>query len=280
MREKHWRITCICLNKLLIYFMVRYHLQIFFSGVLIMRKYRPTTAFTWHTTSYRLHHAIKAWNNNTPSCHGEITLSKIDVMYPNAIPNQISTISMHISSLVKICWELLKLLSWKENTNVLRADNSTKHWQNLPISNPKPDLYNINACTKFGENPLIFTQVIVWKRKSGRTDRHTTDELTDVYFCVSLHGKYPCVLKIRWHGLLLCAYCFKTLSCIVHCTRLGCKPVWALIKLNQCLCQLWECYGLYDSIEQAVVVYIHGKSWLFHKSLIHFILVYKLSFRS
>ena len=41
-------------------------------------------------------------------------------------------------------------------------DNSVK---NLPISNPKPDLHNINAHTKFGENPLTFTQVIVWKRK-------------------------------------------------------------------------------------------------------------------
>ena len=30
----------------------------------------------------------------------------------------------------------------------------------MPISNPKPDLYNINAYTKFGESPLIFTQVI------------------------------------------------------------------------------------------------------------------------
>ena len=29
------------------------------------------------------------------------------------------------------------------------------------ISNPKPDLYN--AHTKFGENPLTFTQVIVGK---------------------------------------------------------------------------------------------------------------------
>ena len=50
-----------------------------------------------------------------------------------------------------------------------RADNSVK---NLPISNPKPDLHNINAHTKFGENPLMFTQVIIWKRK---TDGRTTD---------------------------------------------------------------------------------------------------------
>ena len=60
---------------------------------------------------------------------------------------------------------------------VSRADNSLKIWRNLPISNPKPDIHNINAHTKFGENPLMFTQVIIRKRKpegrtyDGRTDR-------------------------------------------------------------------------------------------------------------
>ena len=49
-----------------------------------------------------------------------------------------------------------------------QADNSVKNWRNLPISNRKPDLHNINAHTKFGENPLLFTQVIVRKRKYGR----------------------------------------------------------------------------------------------------------------
>ena len=48
---------------------------------------------------------------------------------------------------------------------VSTADNSVKNWRNLPISNPKPDLHNINAHTKFGENPLMFTQVIIRKRK-------------------------------------------------------------------------------------------------------------------
>ena len=49
----------------------------------------------------------------------------------------------------------------------------TKIWAFLgPISNSKPDLHNINAQTKFGENPLRFTQVIIQKWKyacvSGR----------------------------------------------------------------------------------------------------------------
>ena len=54
-----------------------------------------------------------------------------------------------------------------------------KNLRNLPINNPKPDLYNINAHTEFGENPLSFTQVIVRKRKYGRTYDRRTDEHTD-----------------------------------------------------------------------------------------------------
>ena len=48
------------------------------------------------------------------------------------------------------------------------ADNSVKIWRNLPISNPKPDLLNVNAYSKFDENPLLFTQDLVRKRKYGR----------------------------------------------------------------------------------------------------------------
>ena len=77
---------------------------------------------------------------------------------------------------VKIPWHLHKLLSRNENMGVSLADNSVKIWQNLPISNPKPDLHNINAHTKFGENPLMFTQVIIWKlNMDGWMDVRVTD---------------------------------------------------------------------------------------------------------
>ena len=53
---------------------------------------------------------------------------------------------------------------------VSQADNSVKIWRNLPITNLKPDLHNINAHIKFGENQLMFTQVIIQKRKTdGQT---------------------------------------------------------------------------------------------------------------
>ena len=87
---------------------------------------------------------------------------------PLAIANQISLMSMHIASLVKILCYLLKLYSGNENMGVSRADNSVKNWRNLPIRKTKPDLHNINAHTKFGENPLLFTQVILQKWKYGR----------------------------------------------------------------------------------------------------------------
>ena len=49
-----------------------------------------------------------------------------------------------------------------------RADNSVNILRNLPISNPKLDLLNVNIYSKFDENPFLFTQVIIRKRKYGR----------------------------------------------------------------------------------------------------------------
>ena len=83
---------------------------------------------------------IKTLNYNTQSlsCQRQITLSNIDEICPLAIPNQTSLISMHVLSLVKIPWHLLKLSSGNKNMGMSQADNSIKIWQNLPISNPKP----------------------------------------------------------------------------------------------------------------------------------------------
>ena len=84
-------------------------------------------------------------------------------------------------NLVKIYWHLLKSSFGNENMGVSRADNSVKNLRNLPISNPKPDLHNINAHTKFSENQLKLTQVIVRKRNTdGRTDILTNGFNTDV----------------------------------------------------------------------------------------------------
>ena len=96
----------------------------------------------------RLPWQIQMWNDNIPSllCQGQITLSKIDEICPLAIQNQISTISMHIPSLVRIHWLFLVII-WKRKYGCVLGK-----FKNLPISNRKSDLHNINADTKSGEN--------------------------------------------------------------------------------------------------------------------------------
>ena len=60
--------------------------------------------------------------NTLSSCSKQITLSIIDEIYPLAIPNKISFISMHVPSLVKSL-DIYKLSSRNEDTDVSRADN-------------------------------------------------------------------------------------------------------------------------------------------------------------
>ena len=78
---------------------------------------------------------------------------------------------MQLASFVKIKFEFVSLSSRTENTKLLWLDNSVKNWQNLPISNFKPDPHNINAHTKFCENPLIFTKGIVQKQTNKQTKK-------------------------------------------------------------------------------------------------------------
>ena len=68
------------------------------------------------------HQKIKTLNYNTPpiSCRRQI----FDEICPFTIPNQISIISMHIPSLVKIHWCLLMLLSRNKKT-----DGWTYNWR-------------------------------------------------------------------------------------------------------------------------------------------------------
>ena len=77
---------------------------------------------------------------------------------------------MHIPSLMKIHWIYARYRPETKIRMCLGANSSVKNGQNLPFSNRKPDLQSINAHTKFGENPLIFTQVIVPKGNYGWTD--------------------------------------------------------------------------------------------------------------
>ena len=131
----------------------------------------------------------------------QITLSNIDEIWRLAIPNQISFISINVPSLVKIPWQFLKLSSGNENMGMFRADNSVKIWRNLPICNPKPHLVNISAHTKFGENPLMFTQVIIRKQKYGHVwGRKLCQNLTKIahYQSQTRSSQYQCTYQVWW----------------------------------------------------------------------------------
>ena len=97
--------------------------------------------------------------------------------------------SMHIASLDKIPCYLLKLSSGNDNMGMSWADNSVKIWRNLPISNPKPDLYNINAHTKFGENPWCLLKLS--SRNEKWTIERTTDGRTDGHMDVQRETIIP-----------------------------------------------------------------------------------------
>ena len=65
-------------------------------------------------------------------------------------------------------------VKWKRETIIPRhyhlsygGQITVTKWRNLPIRTQNPHLHNINSHTKFGENLLVFTHVIVWKRKYG-----------------------------------------------------------------------------------------------------------------
>ena len=130
---------------------------------------------------------MKIW-----ACLGQITLSKFDEICPLAIQNQgpvvqsaVSlTSSLRVISLTVLTDSIYSILIFllkkcehffsKKFQNICVSldvnfneslTNDVVHFEQLG-----PDLYNINAHTKFGENPLEFTQAIIWKRN---TDRHT-----------------------------------------------------------------------------------------------------------
>ena len=49
--------------------------------------------------------------------------------------------------------------NWNDNTlpPLCGGQITVKNCHNLPISNPEPDVHNINTHTKFGKNPMTST---------------------------------------------------------------------------------------------------------------------------
>ena len=96
-----------------------------------------------------------------------ITLRSFDEIYPSSIPNHSLPVSTNMQSLKKISQKLLKLESGIEKMQFLtsiKGHNSKVIRRNLPSSNPKPLLADINSYAKFKENRSKTTQVRERKR--------------------------------------------------------------------------------------------------------------------
>ena len=77
---------------------------------------------------------------------------------------------------------------------VSRADNSVKIWRNLPISNPKPDLLNVNAYSKFDENPLLFTKLLSGNENMGVS---RADNSVKIWRNLPISNRKPDLLNVN-----------------------------------------------------------------------------------
>ena len=104
---------------------------------------------------------------------------------------------------MKIHWDLLQLLSWKENADVLQQITA-----NLLTSNAKTDLHNINALTKFHENPLISIELSSRNEiiNMSQADNSNIEEICPLatprqISTISVH--IPSFVKNHWYLLKL-----------------------------------------------------------------------------
>ena len=141
----------------------------------------------------RADNSIKIWRN-------------LPISNPKPDLNSINT---HTKFGKTIYWCLLKLSSGNKNMGVSLADNSVKIWRNLPISNPKAELHNINAYIVWWKSINVFSsyrpetkiwayleQIPLWK-----FDESCPLAIPNQNFTVSVHIQnlvniYLCLLKL------------------------------------------------------------------------------------
>ena len=128
---------------------------------------RPRSDCFWWSSLIRVytvcHYTISKYFKEL---HKKQNLGKINTWNCNTLPA--------CNYQVKIFWcnNLLKLSSQKRKYG--RGGQITvKNWSSLPISNPKPDLHNINAHTKFGGNSLLSSRHKILTN-GQRIDGHTS----------------------------------------------------------------------------------------------------------
>ena len=123
---------------------------------------------------------------------------------------QFQTRSLQYQCTYQVWWKSIDInwLSYgNENTDVWRAKISVKKWRNVVISKAKQYLHNISAHTKFGLDPLIFSQVIVRKRTyrsvcGGQIiDANYPSAIPNQISTIAMH--IQSLDKIHWHLLKL-----------------------------------------------------------------------------
>ena len=127
-------------------------------------------------------------------CHWQITLSNIDEICPSAIPNKISFKSMHVPSLVKIPWHLLKLPSGNENMSI----TPSKFDEICPLAIPNqiskismhiPSLVKILWCLlKLSSGNEKRTDGRIGRLMDGPTDWHMdvqSETIIPGHYCVA-----------------------------------------------------------------------------------------------
>ena len=93
----------------------------------------------------------------------------------------------------------INIISYCPEMKILMCpgQKTVKHRWNLLISSPKPDLCNINAHTKFGENPLLFTrycqstknQTCCWQITLSKIDEIISGPKPDLHN-INAHTKF------------------------------------------------------------------------------------------
>ena len=113
---------------------------------------------------------------------------------------------------------------------MLQADNSVKIWRNLSISDPETDLHNIKAHTKFHENPLMFSQVIILKWKTDGWQLMDRQMDGQTHRCPRWnHNTLPllCGEVFRIFGLYECYLSYHLLA-----WKFPCNAIWAPVAFH------------------------------------------------
>ena len=113
------------------YFMINLHERMLSTSVEV----EPMTSWSPVGSNW----ATEAYNNPPPSLGGYITLAKTEGICPLAFQSR----SLQYQCTYQVWWKSIDI--YLSSHPEMKTQMWHKNWQSLLISNPKPDLHNINA---------------------------------------------------------------------------------------------------------------------------------------